>query len=119
MKCIKVMRLKEELDQKLDQWRKRLLDVQMKSILSAEKRARSILEQKQEKLASEIRLRVDRHGETFKKVLEDKSKKAIEHQTNAQHKLTAAQKFKEEQERALKRVLALARKAAELRDTIK
>ena len=113
------MRLKEELDRKLDEWRKRLLDVQTQSIRNAEERVWKILKQKRQKLAEEVRLRTDRHIETFQKLLEDKNKKALEDQSNVKSKLTKAQKFKEKQELALESAIALARRTAELREAIR
>ena len=119
IKCIKVIRLKEELDKKLDEWRKRLLDVQKQSIRMAEERLVMSLEQKRQKLVSEMKLRKERHDKTFQIILKMKNDKLAEDQKTISFKLQKVEKFKEEQNKALERSRALARKTAELRDAIR
>ena len=113
------MQLKEELDKKFDEWRKRLLDVQKQSIRMAEERVVEVLEEKRQNLVSEMTLRKERHEKTFQHFLEIKNKKLAENQKAIMIKYGKADKFKQEQERALERSRALARKTAELRDAIR
>ena len=83
IKYLKVIRLKEELDRKFDEWRKRLLDVQKQSIRSAEERVVAALEKRRENLMSEMKHRKEKHEQTFQKVMEiehnklEDNKKAI------------------------------------------
>jgi len=114
-----VFQLKEELDRKFDNWRKRLLDVQKQSIRMAEERVVSILEKRRENLISEMKQRKEKHEHAFQKILEIKNNKLAESQRSIKLKYEKAEKFKEEQEKALERSRALARKTAELRDAIR
>ena len=114
-----MFQLKEELDRKFDNWRKRLLDVQKQSIRMAEERVVSILEKRRENLISEMKQRKEKHEHAFQKILEIKNNKLAESQRSIKHKYEKAEKFKEEQEKALERSRALARKTAELRDAIR
>jgi hypothetical protein len=116
---VKVLQLKEELDRKFDEWRKRLLDVQKQSIRTAEERVVQALEQRRQNLISEMKLRKEKHENTFQKILEIKNNKFAENKRSIMMKYEKAEKFKEEQEKALERSRALARKTAELRDAIR
>ena len=119
IKYLKVIRLKEELDRKFDEWRKRLLDVQKKSIRSAEERVVAALEKRRENLMSEMKHRKEKHEQTFQKVMEIEHNKLEDNKKTIMLKNEKAQKFKQEQEKALERSRALARKTAELRDAIR
>ena len=119
IKYVKVLQLKEELDRKFDEWRKRLLDVQKQSIRTAEERVVQALEQRRQNLISEMKLRKEKHEKSFQKMLELKNNKLSENQRSIMMKYEKAEKFKEEQEKALERSRALARKTAELRDAIR
>ena len=114
-----MFQLKEELDRKFDNWRKRLLDVQKQSIRLAEERVVSILETRRENLISEMKQKREKHEKTFQKILEIKNNKLAESQRSIKLKYEKAEKFKEEQEKALERSRALARKTSELRDAIR
>ena len=85
----------------------------------AEERVVSILENRRENLISEMKQRREKHEHTFQKVLELKNNKLAESQRSIKQKYEKAEKFKEEQEKALERSRALARKTAELRDAIR
>ena len=119
IKYLKVIRLKEELDRKFDEWRKRLLDVQKQSIRSAEERVVAALEKRRENLMSEMKHRKEKHERTFQKVIEIEHNKLEDNKKTIMLKNEKAQKFKQEQEKALERSRALARKTAELRDAIR
>ena len=119
IKYLKVIRLKEELDRKFDEWRKRLLDVQKQSIRSAEERVVAALEKRRENLMSEMKHRKEKHEQTFQKVMEIEHNKLEDNKKTIMLKNEKAQKFKQEQEKALERSRALARKTAELRDAIR
>ena len=119
IKYLKVIRLKEELDRKFDEWRKRLLDVQKQSIRSAEERVVAALEKRRENLMSEMKNRKEKHEQTFQKVMEIEHNKLEDNKKTIMLKNEKAQKFKQEQEKALERSRALARKTAELRDAIR
>ena len=119
IKYLKVIRLKEELDRKFDEWRKRLLDVQKQSIRSAEERVVAALEKRRENLMSEMKHRKEKHEQTFQKVMEIEHNKLEDNKKTIMLKNEKARKFKEEQEKALERSRALARKTAELRDAIR
>ena len=119
IKYVKVLQLKEELDRKFDEWRKRLLDVQKQSIRTAEERVVQALEKRRHNLMSEMKLRTEKHEKTFQKILEIKNNKLAANQKSIMVKYEKADKFKEEQEKALERSRALARKTAELRDAIR
>ena len=119
IKYLKVIRLKEELDRKFDEWRKRLLDVQKQSIRSAEERVVAALEKRRENLISEMKHRKEKHEQTFQKVMEIEHNKLEDNKKTIMLKNEKAQKFKQEQEKALERSRALARKTAELRDAIR
>lgn len=119
IKYLKVIRLKEELDRKFDEWRKRLLDVQKQSIRSAEERVVAALEKRRENLMSEMKHRKEKHEQTFQKVMEIEHNKVEDNKKTIMLKNEKAQKFKQEQEKALERSRALARKTAELRDAIR
>ena len=119
IKYLKVIRLKEELDRKFDEWRKRLLDVQKQSIRMAEERVVAALEKRRENLISEMKHRKEKHEKTFQKVMEIEHNKLEDNKKTIMLKNEKAQKFKQEQEKALERSRALARKTAELRDAIR
>ena len=119
IKYLKVIRLKEELDRKFDEWRKRLLDVQKQSIRSAEERVVAALEKRRENLMSEMKHRKEKHEQTFQKMMEIEHNKLEDNKKTIMLKNEKAQKFKQEQEKALERSRALARKTAELRDAIR
>ena len=119
IKYLKVIRLKEELDRKFDEWRKRLLDVQKQSIRSAEERVVAALEKRRENLMSEMKNRKEKHEQTFQKVMEIEHNKLEDNKKTIMLKNEKARKFKQEQEKALERSRALARKTAELRDAIR
>ena len=119
IKYLKVIRLKEELDRKFDEWRKRLLDVQKQSIRSAEERVVAALEKRRENLMSEMKHRKEKHEQTFQKVMEIEHNRLEDNKKTIMLKNEKAQKFKQEQEKALERSRALARKTAELRDAIR
>ena len=119
IKYLKVIRLKEELDRKFDEWRKRLLDVQKQSIRSAEERVVAALEKRRENLMSEMKHRKEKHEQTFQKVMEIEHNKLEDNKKTIMLKNEKARKFKQEQEKALERSRALARKTAELRDAIR
>ena len=119
IKYLKVIRLKEELDRKFDEWRKRLLDVQKQSIRSAEERVVAALEKRRENLMSEMKHRKEKHEQTFQKVMEIEHNKLEDNKKSIMLKNEKARKFKQEQEKALERSRALARKTAELRDAIR
>ena len=119
IKYLKVIRLKEELDRKFDEWRKRLLDVQKQSIRSAEERVVAALEKRRENLMSEWKHRKEKHEQTFQKVMEIEHNKLEDNKKTIMLKNEKARKFKQEQEKALERSRAVARKTAELRDAIR
>ena len=119
IKYLKVIRLKEELDRKFDEWRKRLLDVQKQSIRSAEERVVAALEKRRENLMSEMKHRKEKHEQTFQKVMEIEHNRLEDNKKTIMLKNEKAQKFKQEQEKALERSRALAPKTAELRDAIR
>jgi len=66
-----------------------------------------------------MKLRKEKHEKSFQKMLEIKNNKLSENQRSIMMKYEKAEKFKEEQEKALERSRALARKTAELRDAIR
>ena len=101
IKYLKVIRLKEELDRKFDEWRKRLLDVQKQSIRSAEERVVAALEKRRENLMSEMKHRKEKHEQTFQKVMEIEHNKLEDNKKTIMLKNEKARKLKEEQEKAL------------------
>ena len=64
----KVLKLKEELEAKLDSWRKQLLQVQTMSIRKAEERFKMALQKKKTKVATDTVNRTNKHNLLFDKV---------------------------------------------------
>merc|ERR1712115_648695 len=67
----KVLKLKEELEAKLDSWRKQLLQVQTMSIRKAEERFKMALQKKKTKVATDTVNRANKHNLLFDKVKQE------------------------------------------------
>ena len=114
----KVLCLKQELESKFQSWRKQVLQVQMKSLEMAEKRARLYLDQRSLRVRSETRSRRAKHQALLKKVEEDEDsrKNATLQHLSARMSLFDQWQIKRKQEHH--DIMQKVQKAASLRQAI-
>lgn len=119
LQCERVMKLKEDLEAKLDSWRKQLLEVQSTSIRKAEERFKQVLQKKKMKVAQDTFMRVSRHNLQFTKVKEELNLKEETCRLQIKDKTSRSDDLRRRREEALQRSRKLAAKGAELRQALR
>jgi len=119
VQCEKVLKLKEELEAKLDSWRKQLLQVQSMSIRKAEERFKMALQKKKTKVATDTVNRTNKHNLLFDKVKQELIQRELSSRMQIQEKMSRSDDICRKKAEALQRSRNLAARGAELRQALK
>jgi len=113
-----VLALREELETKLEAWRKQVFLVHCDSLEKAEFRAKHLLELKTSQISSENRSRKERHARSLERLKSEEEQKQDSQIQNISCRMALVDQWKAKKRGDHKEVMKRARKAAELRQVI-
>jgi hypothetical protein len=110
--------LRVELEDKLESWRKKVLEVQSLSIQRAEIRAKLQLDMKKIRVVSETRRRQKRHEVMFENVQTEMEKRELDSRENLKTRMALHDQWRSEKRLEYCEAMKKANKAAELRQHV-